>query len=107
MNPPARQIKTNPRHRNRTGGQINPPNLPLEPSIKSFKPTSKSFDPIRNFFHPRKNLFPLNNILFDRNISIPLGNLKPFSNLERQNIKQLTLVNRNLKSKEIKKCPTF
>jgi len=91
---------------NRTGGQINPPNLPLDPFRKSFNPTSKSFDPIRNFFNRRKNLFPLNNILFDRNISIPLGNLKPFSNLERHNIKQLTPVNGNPKNKEIKKCRT-
>jgi len=107
MNPPARQTKPNYRHRNRTGGQINPPNCPLEPFRKSFNPTSKSFDPIRKFFHPRKKIFPLNNILFDRNISIPLGNSKPFPNLERTNIKQLTPINRNLKSKEIKKCPTF
>jgi len=107
MNPPERQTKPNPRPGNRPGGQINPPNVPLEPFRKSFNPTSKSFDPIRNFFHPRKYLFPLNNILFDRNISILLGNSKPFSNLERLNIKQLTSVNRNPKSKEIKKCRIF
>jgi len=107
MNPPTRQITSNPRHRNRSGGQMNPPNSPLEPFRKSFNPTSKSFAPIRNFFHPRKNLFPLNNILFDRNISILLGNLKPFSNLERFNIKQITPVNGNLKNKEIKKCRIF
>jgi len=107
MNSPARQIKSNPRHGNRPGGQINPSNLPLEPFKKPFNRTSKSFDPIRNFFHPRKKLFPLNNILFDRNISIPLGNLKTFPNLERFNIKQITPVNGNLKSKEIKKCRIF
>jgi len=107
INPPTRQTKPNPRHMNRPGGQINPPNVLLEPFRKSFNPTSKSFDPIRNFFHPRKSLFSLNNFLFDRNISILLGNLNPFSNLERFNIKQIAPVNGNLKNKEIKKCRIF